>query len=246
MSLYRDLIARMAIDDEFAVHARTNPDEVARIYRLGVDETEKLRKLVDARTDAGPTALGARLSKTGFGGASVSLIPHGLDWSAELGSVHQPLVKVTPPSVGHLDPHLPLGTPTAPPLDPHLPYGNPTVPPVDPNLPLAADPGVPPVDPPVPPAAGGTPSPTYPPTVTYPDAPVQTDVVTPGPGAPTDYEVVPVEPSGGVSGGAQSLLPTATADDSLTTGILYGAAGVAAGGVIGGGAASLIRLPRKD
>src|SRR5688572_197634 len=65
MSNFRDLIARMAIDAEFARHARANPDAVARQYQLGHDEAEQLRGLADAAASAGPVALGARLSKMG-------------------------------------------------------------------------------------------------------------------------------------------------------------------------------------
>jgi hypothetical protein len=65
MSNFRDLIARMAIDAEFARHTRANPDAVARQYRLSPDESEQLRGLADAAASAGPTALGARLSKMG-------------------------------------------------------------------------------------------------------------------------------------------------------------------------------------
>ncbi|WP_026211873.1 hypothetical protein [Longispora albida] len=79
MSLYRDLISRMAIDDEFAVHARTNPDEVARIYRLTPEETEKFRRLTEARPGTGPTALGARLSKSGLGGGALGAVFWGGD-----------------------------------------------------------------------------------------------------------------------------------------------------------------------
>ncbi|WP_203912492.1 hypothetical protein [Rhizocola hellebori] len=65
MSNFRDLIARMAIDAEFARHTRANPDAVARQYHLSHGESEQLRGLADAATSAGPTALGARLSKMG-------------------------------------------------------------------------------------------------------------------------------------------------------------------------------------
>ncbi len=65
MSNFRDLIARMAIDAEFARHARANPDAVARQYQLSHDESEQLRGLADAAASAGPVALGARLSKMG-------------------------------------------------------------------------------------------------------------------------------------------------------------------------------------
>jgi hypothetical protein len=65
MSNFRDLIARMAIDAEFARHARANPDAVARQFHLSHGESEQLRGLADAAASAGPTALGARLSKMG-------------------------------------------------------------------------------------------------------------------------------------------------------------------------------------
>lgn len=65
----------MEIDPEFARHARANPDAVARQYRLGSEEAEQLRGLVDAAASAGPMALGARLSKMG-GIISSSLISH--------------------------------------------------------------------------------------------------------------------------------------------------------------------------
>ncbi len=63
MSQFRDLIARMAIDAEFARHARAHPDLVAQQYGLTNDEAEQLRGLADASDAAGPVALGARLSK---------------------------------------------------------------------------------------------------------------------------------------------------------------------------------------
>jgi hypothetical protein len=65
MSQFRDLIARMAIDAEFARHARSHPDQVARQYGLSSDEADQLRGLADAADAAGPTALGVRLSKMG-------------------------------------------------------------------------------------------------------------------------------------------------------------------------------------
>jgi hypothetical protein len=67
MSKFRDVIARMAVDSEFARRARANPDQVAREHRLTADETAKLRGLADARSGTGPTALEARLSKSGIG-----------------------------------------------------------------------------------------------------------------------------------------------------------------------------------
>jgi hypothetical protein len=58
MSQYRDLIARMAVDAEFAQHARSHPDVVAAQYGLSADEAQQLRGLADASTSAGPTAPG--------------------------------------------------------------------------------------------------------------------------------------------------------------------------------------------
>jgi hypothetical protein len=97
MSNFRDLIARMAIDAEFARHARANPDAVARQYRLNPDESEQLRGLADAAASAGPTALGARLSKMG------GLISTGL---AEAVHFHAEPISpgVLDPGVIHIDP----------------------------------------------------------------------------------------------------------------------------------------------
>lgn len=67
MSALRDVIARMAVDSEFARHARANPDQVAREHGLTAEEAAKLRGLADAGSGGGPMALGARLSKSGFG-----------------------------------------------------------------------------------------------------------------------------------------------------------------------------------
>jgi hypothetical protein len=67
MSALRDVIARMAVDSEFARHARANPDRVAREHGLTADEAAKLRGLADAGSGGGPMALGARLSKSGIG-----------------------------------------------------------------------------------------------------------------------------------------------------------------------------------
>ena len=66
MSRFRDLVARMAVDPEFARYVRANPQDVARSYFLTPDEAEKLRGLTDAQTGTGPSALGARLSKSGI------------------------------------------------------------------------------------------------------------------------------------------------------------------------------------
>jgi hypothetical protein len=75
MSQFRDLIARMAVDAEFARYARANPDAVSVQYGLTADERGKLRGLADAAAVGGPQALGARLSKSGIGtGGLINLI----------------------------------------------------------------------------------------------------------------------------------------------------------------------------
>jgi hypothetical protein len=95
MSNFRDLIARMAIDAEFARHARANPDAVARQYRLSPDESEKLRGLADAAASAGPTALGARLSKMG------GLISSGLVGHLNAEPINPGVID---PGIIHIDP----------------------------------------------------------------------------------------------------------------------------------------------
>ncbi len=72
MSTFRDVVARMAVDPEFARHARAHPEHVARTYRLTDDEAGKLRGLADAQAGTGPMALGARLSKSGIGAGALS------------------------------------------------------------------------------------------------------------------------------------------------------------------------------
>jgi hypothetical protein len=95
MSNFRDLIARMAIDAEFARHARANPDAVARQYRLSPDESEQLRGLADAAASAGPTALGARLSKMG-GLISSSLVGHFNAEPINPGLIDPGLIHINP------------------------------------------------------------------------------------------------------------------------------------------------------
>jgi hypothetical protein len=95
MSNFRDLIARMAIDAEFARHARANPDAVARQYRLSPDESEQLRGLADAAASAGPTALGARLSKMG-GLISSGLVGHFNAEPINPGLIDPGLIHINP------------------------------------------------------------------------------------------------------------------------------------------------------
>ncbi len=52
MSRFRDLVARMARDPEFARYVRANPQDVARSYFLSPDEAEMMRRLIDAPTVA--------------------------------------------------------------------------------------------------------------------------------------------------------------------------------------------------
>lgn len=105
MSNFRDLIARMAIDPEFARHARANPDAVARQYHLDSDESEQLRGLADAAASAGPMALGARLSKMG-GIISSSLISHfqATDPISPLSPIDPGSIHITPIDPDVVDP----------------------------------------------------------------------------------------------------------------------------------------------
>src|SRR5215217_6327786 len=79
MSQFRDVIARMAVDAEFARHARSHPDQVASEYGLSSEETYRLRGLADASAGTGPQALGVRLSKSGVttGGLAAMLAGGG-------------------------------------------------------------------------------------------------------------------------------------------------------------------------
>jgi hypothetical protein len=106
MSRFRDLVARMAIDGEFARHARSHPDDVARQYGLTAEEARKLRGLAQAQAGGGPMALGARLSKSGVGSGVIGTLavespdPQQLVLDPE---PHQQLV-IDPPQQLVLDP----------------------------------------------------------------------------------------------------------------------------------------------
>jgi hypothetical protein len=90
MSQFRDVIARMAVDAEFARHARSHPDQVANEYGLSAEETSRLRGLADASAGTGPQALGVRLSKSGVTtGGLASMVAGGHPGVPDL----------------HLDPH---------------------------------------------------------------------------------------------------------------------------------------------
>lgn len=183
MSQFRDLIARMAVDPEFARHTRANPDDVARQYGLTPEETEQLRGLADASASAGPTALGARLSKSGIGTGGLAGV------LASPGLV--------------LD--LPADTPLEPPHVPFPPLHDLNIPPIDPD----PDPPPPPPFPPLhlPPFPGVLDVPDLPdfpdplpeppePPGPLPEPPTPADPPTPvDPPAPVDPPSPPVEPS---------------------------------------------------
>jgi hypothetical protein len=65
---YREIVARMATDAEFARSVMTDPEHYADANGLSQDEAGRLRAVrVEAGT-AAPSRLAMRLSKTGFGG----------------------------------------------------------------------------------------------------------------------------------------------------------------------------------
>lgn len=66
-SKFPDVVARMAVDADFARYAQSEPDAVAEQYGLSDEEKEKMLALTDAGTHGGPSALDQRLSKSGFG-----------------------------------------------------------------------------------------------------------------------------------------------------------------------------------
>jgi hypothetical protein len=184
MSQYRDLIARMAVDAEFAVHARAHPDEVAAQYGLTPDETQQLRGLADAAASAGPIALGARLSKSGISTGLLTGFVVAQPDVVNTGEVYKPAFDPLAPS-GFLDDILgnngleviddPYEPPKPPfelpdhigPIDlvwvPDFPDEEPppTPPPADPVTPPAPVPPPPPMDPvsqpPATPAAAASP-----------------------------------------------------------------------------------------
>ncbi|MFL6117784.1 MAG: hypothetical protein ACJ786_41495 [Catenulispora sp.] len=70
---YRELVARMAVDTDFAQSVMAEPDRFASANGLTADEAGRLRAVrVEAGT-AAPSRLGTRLSKSGFGGAAQAL-----------------------------------------------------------------------------------------------------------------------------------------------------------------------------
>lgn len=62
---YRDALARLAVDPEFAARLDGDPDVVARALGLSPEQVTQLRRLrVDSGTADGPATLDARLSKS--------------------------------------------------------------------------------------------------------------------------------------------------------------------------------------
>jgi hypothetical protein len=100
MSTFRDVVARMAVDPEFARYARSQPDEVARAHGLTAEETQRLRSLSDAQVGVGPQALGARLSKSGIGTGGIGLLAAEAD-PALAGDAADP---ADPPTLGEAPP----------------------------------------------------------------------------------------------------------------------------------------------
>ncbi|MBV1849941.1 hypothetical protein [Catellatospora tritici] len=250
MSQFRDLIARMAVDPEFARHARANPEAVAAQYGLTPDETEQLRGLADASAGAGPTALGARLSKSGIGTGGLA------------GLLETPHFQLPDPEPD----------PISPPFDIHLPQGV-IVDPVHPDPPIGPlfpigpidihplDPGV--IHPVDPPTDGGDP---LPPPLVHDDGDsgdhgsshgsdhgsdhgsshgsshdagaAPTPPPLPEPEPEPAVEVGPLQ-TGDATGAADpaAVQPVAAeqADGGIgTTGLILGGAGLAAGALAGG------------
>jgi hypothetical protein len=128
METFRDLVARMATDPDFARHARANPDAVARQYKLSPEETEQLRGLVDAAASAGPAELGVRLSKMGGVITSglidtlhvqIEPVVHGPAIDPAVHHVNLHIVHAVDPVVVHVDP--PPAPPSGDPAPPSYP-----------------------------------------------------------------------------------------------------------------------------
>src|SRR5262245_4895158 len=103
MSRFRDVIARMAVDAEFARHARSHLDQVASEYGLSPEETRQILGLVDASGGAGPQALGARLSKSGITAGGLGAMLTGGGAPDLSGADHAPEIHVSP-DVLHITP----------------------------------------------------------------------------------------------------------------------------------------------
>jgi hypothetical protein len=188
MHTFRDVIARMAVDAEFARHARAHPDEVARSYGLTAEETQKLQGLADAGAGTGPAALGARLSKSGIGTGGVASL---------LGMI------------GELPPPPPAGGTSA--GDAVEMYG------FNPQPEPPGDPGFTPDPPPPDPSSAegvgldDTDSVGYYPWPTAPDDPFATDAESAAPSAPGEDKGIVV--IGGQPADAEAEGPTAPGED---------------------------------
>src|SRR5262249_44925745 len=73
---FKEIVARMATDGDFADYARTHVDDIAAEHNLTAEEASRLRSLGQSRKSGGPVPLGARLSKSGFGGGVYTLASH--------------------------------------------------------------------------------------------------------------------------------------------------------------------------
>ncbi|GAA2396059.1 hypothetical protein Cme02nite_56550 [Catellatospora methionotrophica] len=82
MSRFPEVVERMAIDPEFAAHARGNPDEVTAEYGLSPEEAAQMLALTDAGS-GGPTELDQRLSKSGIGSGGLAGLLAGVDRSTK-------------------------------------------------------------------------------------------------------------------------------------------------------------------
>lgn len=80
MSRFPEVVERMAIDPEFAAHARTNPAEVSAEYGLSPEEAAQMLTLTDAGS-GGPTELDQRLSKSGIGSGGLAGLLAAVDKS---------------------------------------------------------------------------------------------------------------------------------------------------------------------
>ncbi|GAB4052177.1 hypothetical protein [Catellatospora paridis] len=80
MSRFPEVVERMAIDPEFAAHARANPDEVTAEYGLSPEEAAQMLALTDAGS-GGPTELDQRLSKSGIGSGGLAGLLAAVDRS---------------------------------------------------------------------------------------------------------------------------------------------------------------------
>lgn len=260
MSRFRDLVARMAIDGEFARHVRSHPDDVARQYGLTAEETGKLRGLAQARAGGGPMALGARLSKSGVGSGILGTLAVEPPEPQHLAMVPPEHLALVPPEQLVLDP--PPQTPDQPGPGTQLQVSpeiaTQLAPPGDDDAPVFQIPpgGLEPFDPPDDGVLESVPGNNNPPSdpgpqdsATPPDLPAQAPpdsvspvvVVLPDPfagGSPGDATPAAPPPAGPAQAGpavpGPALDPVPAGDEGIGgEGLAIGAAGLAAGVVAG-------------